>query len=490
MGRMTPVVVGVTLLAGCAQLAGIDETSGPTTPDQATLSVERVSIGSAVVVGPQDLSANTAQFLVPDDTAEDGFSHVDAELVANDTWGAKVPGAPAVLFDLPDKPDPQKRMLDLGIRNTFMSFGVLEHPNPEAPPGAAMLTVRGTLPSAYAATESLQVYIVGAWAQRAIPGADLPMVGDTAFGPVTFAYGMMNALTQRPLEKITTADAVLLLRYIGNRLTGVMEGAPFEQTGSDMVMGTMTNVAPAETLDIMVGPPAAVAARFAPARPAVPNLSMVWSLHAAPGAQYAFDSGPLLHQAAVAMADTGMVNATYGNPFVAKGWPTTLTWQATASRSYTPAGQTLPATLQAGLQQIVAPTPSQVLDFPAGLPEAISIDGRPLSTDGVTIAKPTQPVSVTFVSAIQTNTLYAVNLYELVPNAGGTALSHQLVLSTYALAPRATFPPGLFEAGKIYVLRAYCIQGGLPKAAEGDLRVRSLPYAHGFLDSGVFTVMP
>jgi hypothetical protein len=40
------------------------------------------------------------------------------------------------------------------------------------------------------------------------------------------------------------------------------------------------------------------------------------------------------------------------------------------------------------------------------------------------------------------------------------------------------------------VLRAYCIQGGFPKAVEGDLRVRSLPYAHGFLDSGVILVMP
>lgn len=484
MGRMTPVVLGVTFLAGCAQLAGIDETSGPASPDRATLSVERVSVGSAIVVGPQDLSANTAQYLLPDDV------RVDADLIENDTWGAKVTGTPPVLFDLPDKPDPKKRLLDVKVRNAFMSFGVLEHPSPEPPPGTAMLTMRSTLPSGWTATESLQVYIVGTWAQRAIPAADNPVLADTAFGPVTFAYGAMSALTGRPLEKITTADAVLLLRYAGGKLTGVMEGAPFEQTGSDMVMGTMTAVPAAETLDIMVGPPAAVAARFAPARPAVPSLSMVWQLHAAPGAQYAYDTGPLLTQGNVAMADSGAVTATYGNPFVAKGWPTTLTWQATASRSYTPAGQTLPATLQASLQQIVAPTTGQVLDFPAGLPEAISLDTRPLSTDGVMIPKPTAPVHVSFVSAIQTNTLYAVNLYELVPNAGGTALVHDLRISAITLAPEVDLPPELFEAGKIYVVRAYCIQGGFPKAAEGDLRVRSLPYAHGFLDSGVFTVMP
>lgn len=490
MGRMTPVVVGVTFLAGCAQLAGIEETSGPATPDLATLSVERVSIGAAIVVAPQDLSASTAQYLVPDDTAEGGLLRVDTELVANDTWGGKVEGTPPILFDLPDKPDPKKRQLDLGVRDAFMSFTVLEHPSPEPPPGTAMLTVTSTLPSAYAATESLQVYVVGTWAQRGIPTADLPVVGATAFGPVTFAYGAMSSITQRPLEKITAADAVLLLRYIGNRLTGVLEAAPFEQTGSDMVMGTMTAVAASDTLDVMVGPPAAVAARFAPARPAVPNLSMVWQLHAAPGAQYAVDTGPLLHQAAVAMADTGMINVMYGNPFVAKGWPTTLTWQASASRSYTPAGQTLPATLSAGLQQIVAPTAGLVLDFPAGLPEAISIDNRPLSTDGVMIAKPTAPVHVTFVSAIQNNTLYAVNLYALVPNAGGTALVHDLRITSFARAPEVTFPSELFEAGTFYVLRAYCIQGSFDKVAEGDLRVRSLPYAHGFLDSGVFAVMP
>ena len=490
MGRMTPVVVGVTFLASCAQLAGIEETSGPATPDLATLSVERVSIGAAVVVAPQDLSANTAMYLVPDAAAEDGLSRVDAELVANDTWGAKVPDAPPILFDLPDKPDPKKRHLDLGVRNAFTSLIELEHPNPEPPPGAAMLTVSATLPSAYAANESLQMFIVGAWAVRGIPGADLPAVGATDFGPVTFAYGMMSSFGQRPLEKVRTSDAVLLLRYVGNRLTGVLEAAPFDQTGSDMVMGTMSAVAASETLDVMVSPPAAVAARFAPARPAVPNISMVWQLHAAPGAQYAVDNGPLLHQAAVAMTDTGMINAMYGNPFVAKGWPTTLTWQATATRSYTPPPQTLPATLSAGLQQMVAPTAGQVLDFPVGLPEAISIDGRPLSTDGVMIPKPTAGVRVSFVTAFQENTLYAVNLYELVPNAGGTALVHELRLHSMLRTREATLPPELFEAGKFYVLRAFCIQGGYPKAAEGDLRVRSLPYAHGFLDSGVFTVMP
>jgi hypothetical protein len=487
MGRMTPVVVGVTFLAGCAQLAGIDETSGPGTPDLATLSVERVSVGSAIVIGPQDLSASMAQYLLPDEM------RADAPLVANDTWGADVPGAPPVLFDLPDKPDPKKRLLDLGARNGFMSFAVLEHPNPEPPPGTAMLTVTSTLPSGFdAATESLQVYIVGAWAQRAIPTAEEPVLMATAFGPVTFAYGAMTAITTHPLEKITTADAVLLLRYTspGNHLSGVMEAVPFEQTGSDMVMGTMTAVPASETLDFMVGPPATVAARFAPARPAVPNLSMVWQLHAAPGATYAVDNGPLLTQGSIGMADTGAVTATYGNPFVAKGWPTTLTWQATASRSYTPDGQTLPATLQAGLQQIEAPTSGQMLDFPAGLPEAVSIDGLPLSADGVEIPKPTAAVNVTFVSAIQNNTLYAVNLYELVPNAGGTALVHELRIAALASTPAVALPPELFETGKLYVLRAFCIQGGFPKAAEGDLRVRSLPYSHGFLDSGVFTVMP
>jgi hypothetical protein len=224
-------------------------------------------------------------------------------------------------------------------------------------------------------------------------------------------------------------------------------------------------------------------------RPSMPTVSMAWYLHAAPGYETGNDNGPTLNAAGVAMADTGMISATYGNPFVTKGWPTVLTWSTSASRTYAPAGQ-LPVALSAGLFQLLEPTAGAVLDLPAGLPEVITIDGRPLSSDGLTIPAPTKPLHITFVSGITTNTLYQLQVYELVPNAANTALVQKIVLSATAITPQFTLAPDVLAAGKLYNLRAICLQGGYPAAAAGDLRQRSLPTAVGFLDGGVFKVTP
>ncbi|MBA3458357.1 MAG: hypothetical protein H0T46_00225 [Deltaproteobacteria bacterium] len=491
MGRTTPAVLGVTFLCSCAQLAGIEETSSGS-PDRVTLTVERVSIGATVVRAPMDLSGLAAQYLVPDDAEPDGLRRVDTELLQPDTWSAaiKSPAAPPVVFDLPTDPAVSRHQYDFDLRNLYTLFSRLEHPNPEPAPMGAMLTVRSMLPTPYAATESFQLYTLGSWNIRGFSGAELPVVGDMVFGPQAFAFSSMSSITGRPLEKITTADAVMFLRYLGSRLTGVMEAAPFDQTGTDTITGTLTNVPADQQLKVMLGPPAAVAARFAPARPAVPNLSMSWTLRAAPGYEIGNDNGPMLHQAPVVMADSGAVDVMYGNPFVSKGWPTVLTWSASASRSYTPAGQALPVGLNAGLAQIVQPMTDQVLDLPAGLPEVISIDNRPLSSDGAMIPKPTLPVRVTFASSITSNTLYQVTLYQLVPNAAGTALVPKHILGTTGLEPDFTLPPELFMPGTLYMLRATCLQGGHPDAADGDLRARGLPLSYGYLDSGVFSVMP
>lgn len=493
MGRMSSVLPGLALggLVGCAQLAGIDETSGPGADSRVSLKMERISIGATVVRAPMDLTGLAAEYLVADDVAEDGYQHVPADLLELDTWSAAVgTGTPAIRFFTPDYPDAISRILDFPQRVYLGLFGAMEHPNPQPAPPGATLTVRATLPTGFAATESFQLYTLGSWSVRGFPAGELPAVGATAFGPVTFPFSAATSLSGRPLEKITPADAVLLLRYVGNKLTGVMEAAPFEQTGMDTLMGTMTAVAPAETLAIQVGPPASVAARFAPARPALPNVSMAWYLHAAPGYEVANDNGPLLNAAGVAMADTGMVSQTYGNPFVAKGWPTVLTWTTVAARTYKPAAQTLSIDLHAGLFQVVKPAGGMVLDLPVGLPEVISIDGMPLSTDGLTVAKPTRPAEVTFVVGAAMDTFYQLQVYEIVPNMGSTALTQKLVMSTAGLEPKLVVPADTFVAGHAYSLRAICVQGGHPGLAEGDFTRRELPIAVGYLDSGVFTVNP
>ncbi len=489
---MSCVLPGVVLggLVGCAQLAGIDDTTGLVPVERVSLQLEKISIGATVVRTPLDLTGLTAEYLVLDDAEPDGIRHVSAELTMPDTWSAAIAdGTPPVRFQTPDYPEPVAKLWDFPLRDLIGLYGRMEHANPQPAPAGAMVTLRATLPTAFAATESFQLYTLGSWTTRGFAGAELPAVGALAFGPLTFPFSSVSSLTGRPLEKITTADAVMFLRYIGNRLTGVMEATPFDQTGADSIMGTVTAVAANQTLDIKVGPPTAVAQRFAPARPAMPALSMAWYLHAAPGYEIANDNGPLLHAASVAMADTGMISVAYGNPFVAKGWPTTLTWTTVATRTYTQAGQP-PIDLHAGLYQVVAPTAGMVLDLPAGLPEVITVDGKPLSTDGLSIAKPTKPVRVTFVAAITTNTLYQVQLYELVPNVSATARVQNIVLSATALKPDITLPPDLFVAGHSYNLRAICIQGGYPDVEIGDLRRRELPLAVGYLDGGAFTVTP
>lgn len=476
---------------GCAQLAGIDETSGPVTPDRVSLQFERYSLGATIVRAPLDLTGLAAEYLLPDEAEADGLLHVPAELLVPDTWSAAIPeGAPAVRFFAPDYPEPVARIWDFGQRNIVGLFARLEHPNPEPAPPGAMLTVGATLPTAFAANESLQLYTLGAWGTRGFGGTELPAPGATVFGPVTFPFSSVQSLGGRPLDKITTADVVLFLRYVGNRLTGVMEAAPFDQTGADTVMGTMTAVAGSETLAIQVGPPAAIAQRYALAQPALPSLSMAWYLHAAPGFEIANDNGPLLEAAGVAMADTGTINAPYGNPFVAKGWPTVLTWSTAATRTYTPAAPMLPLELRAGLFQYALPTAGLVLDLPAGLPEVITLDSKPLSTDGLTIAKPTKAVTVTFVAGTAADTFYQLQLFEIVPNPAGTALIQKTVVGLSALHPTFTLPPDVLVAGHTYNLRAICVRGGYPAFSEGDLTKRELPMAVGYLDGGVFTVTP
>lgn len=493
MGRTFPVLVALAAggLAGCAQLAGIDDTTGLVPPDRVSLAAEHLSIGATLVRAPQDLTGHGATYYVPDATQPDGLQHVAAELLTPDTWSAAIPeGAYPIEFELPEVPVTMRRMFDFPQRNIYGLYGVLEHPAPRPAPMGAMMTVQAMLPSAVVAGESFQLYSVGTWIVRPFGAAEGPPVGATTLGPFAFPYASASSITGRPLEQITTDDAVLLLRYVGNKLTGVLSAAPFTQTTADTVSGTMQPVAVNQMLDIMVGPPAAVAARYAPARPAIPNVQMAWYLHAAPGAELASDTGPLLDAVGVAPTDTGKITVPYGNPFATRGWPTVLTWSTNAYRTITPAGQTLPINLYGGLFQVATPTPGLALDLPAGLPEVITLDGQSLSTDNLTIPKPTKAITVSFVPGIPNQTMYQLQLFELVPNTANTSLVQKIVFGASGSKPEFTLPPDVLVVGKRYQFRAICVQGSFPAIADGDLRMRSLPLALGYLDGGVFTVTP
>src|SRR6187200_7846 len=98
------------MLCGCAQLFGIDETTGR--PPQASLTFDRASIGVRVTYAPQDLSASMATYLLPDDAGPSGLARIPAAQAELGRWTAPFTVAAPVLFDLPDYPKPVLRMFD------------------------------------------------------------------------------------------------------------------------------------------------------------------------------------------------------------------------------------------------------------------------------------------------------------------------------------------------------------------------------------------
>jgi hypothetical protein len=479
------IVAGITVVSGCAQLFGLDETDKD--PDfGVSLAWQRNSIGATVVAAPQDLTGRTATYLVADDAEPTGLARVIADQPAADLWTADLRGLPAVQFDLPDFPAPLARQFEFASKDVVGLFNVFEHPNPTPGDPNAMLTVQVALEAPYN-NEGLQLFTLGSWNLR---GLEPPLVGSLAIAPPPFTFGSMSSLTGRPHEALTTADAVVALRYVGNDLTGFAEIPAFNQTATDTLVGTMAPNPKDQMLDIRVDQ-ANVAQRYTAVRPAMANLSMSWSLRAAPGYATANDLGPLLNAAGVGPADPTSITVPFGNPFAAThDWKTTLRWATQQSRTTVPPGQTLPVTLLARMEEVHLPSPALELKLPAGLPELISFDATPLSIDGIAIPTPTRAVRISFVTNPAANTFYQVQLLDLVPNMAMTELDRVVVYAVAGSEPRFTLPPEVFVTGHYYAIRAISVQGGHPGIADGDLTQRELPFAQAFMDSGVFQVTP
>ena len=494
MGRAATLVV-IVGLTGCAQLFGIDSTSGPSSGDDAppapssSLKYQRISIGAQAVRSPLDLTNDTAIYIVPDMTDPSGIRRVPVTQTATDTWTAPLTAPAPVFFDLPDFPTPIKRIFDFPEQNLFGLFGVLEHPNPQPAPAGATLTINVGLNPVYAG-ELLRLFTVGSWNLRDAPAGEVA-AGAGAWN-VTFPFSSVSSQVGRPLEQITTDDAVYLLRYGAGTsdLQGVLEVTPFTQSVSDTLTGTISPNPHDRTLSFTVDT-AAVATRFSATRPAMANLSMSWSVVAAPGYQIVSNAGPVLQAAGVA-AGGDSISVPYGNPFVANhDWPDVLTWSTAESRSFTPPALGLPVAPQTGMFQLAFPTAGMALSLPAGLPITLTMSGTPLTTDGVMMTvDPAKAVDVSFVADVPANTAYQLQLFELVPNSqtAPTALVYQQKLGATGSKPEFLLPPELFEVGKTYVLRAICIQGGFPTLGMGDLTNRMPPQAVSFLDGAVFTV--
>jgi hypothetical protein len=241
-------------------------------------------------------------------------------------------------------------------------------------------------------------------------------------------------------------------------------------------------------LEVTISPD--ITRRYTTVRPGVSGLTMGWSLVAAPGAAMASNDGPVLNSGPLMATDVG-VSAMYANPFAGPphDWPTIFTLSTFETRDYKPS-MDVTVTLFAGMYQYVEPSQGMKVNLDAGLPESIRVNTVPFSNDGMTMAKPTSFVTVAFDANPPTNTLFGLQLFDLLPSTDGTRLDYHLVLE--ALGDKATFqlPPEIFQVGHSYTLRAICTAGGFPALSSGDLTVRQLPMSQSFLDSGVFTVMP
>ncbi len=463
-------------LAGCAQLFGIDNTTGPGTGSGATLSIQRVSIGAAINKAPQDLSMQTASFLVGDATS---LVPTTAVVSAPGVWSADVADTPPVLFTLPDLPMGAQHLWALPSRAMKGNLIAFEHPNSTMPSATSALSLNVTIP-AYAG-EKLQVYAVGAWMEHVLAGAELPAANATTIA-TTIPYSMFTPATGSPAARITLADVVLVLRYTGATLAGVLQATPFDQTdGTDNIGGTMVAVTADKTLSIPL--PTDLTTRYQAVRPAVGAPASSWNVTAAPGESLGLATGVSLLSGAPAATDT-MVTGMFGDPFDSLGWPAVFSLSTSASRTYTL--NTIPVTLSASLSvKVDASATTAPLD--AGLPNTILVGTTMLNSDGQMLTvDQTTPVAVSFLSDKSMNTLYTANIYELVVN--GMAIDRNLVIAATSTTPSFLFPAGTLQSGHTYVINAACFQGGFPNAAMGDLQTSSLPMAHGALDSAVFTV--
>jgi hypothetical protein len=483
----TLAVGAVVSSVGCAQLAGIDNTTDKGR-NADTVAIQRVSIGATLVTSDLELGGLQATYLVDDGAGATQL--VPADNPATGMWRADLPDPAPVRFTLPDVPAPFPRLFSFPYRGLAVAFAPLEHPNRTPAPFAATLTVTAPLGTPAALGEVFRAYTVGSWTSRDFSAAEVP-VGAAQIGPVTYALAPANSTSGRPeLDRITTQDAFLVLRYTGAALTGVAEATPFDQTGTDTVTTpAMAPVVQDQQLDVKVTP-AALMTRYQAVRPAVSALAMGWSVVAAPGARYASNAGPVLQSGTLTAADSGVSMVKYGNPFAARGWTTIFTLATSESRTVTPAGTTTPVTLVAGMNQFIEPSAGFELTLPAGLPFTISLDGHPLLTDDIKIAKPTAFVEVSFQSDNTTATLFNLQVLDLLPNAAGTALEPHVVLAAAGSAPTFKLPPDVLVPGHRYTLRAFCTSGGYPNIAAGDFQTRMLPLSQSYFDSALFTVMP
>ncbi|HEX4449970.1 MAG TPA: hypothetical protein VH143_03815 [Kofleriaceae bacterium] len=510
MGRLAFVATLALLGAGCAQLLGLDTTTGAgsaVTPDAppgtVNLEVTRLSVGASITTAPQDLTGlPVANWLVADPSDPTQLMRVAGKQVAPDTWEATIAdGNPPVEFTLgSDYPDEYRRLIALPQRNLKFLYGIYEHPDPVAIPAPPdSFAVNMTLASPYATGDSFYVEAIGGWGYHPFNGAELPApdMGLTAIA-ATETYAPYDGTTGagfvpwsgRPLDALTTGDTLIGLHYRASGLIGAGEFPAFAEGSAASISETMVGVTTAP-LDVMVNP-ATVNQRLQATRPAGGGVAMSWAVVAAPGYATASGLGPTLNSAAVVATDPGMITAPYGNPFASRGWNAMFEWVSSNNRSVTLAGGGAAyVATSGGLQDFAEVSSGLSLMTPAPLPITISVNGTALVADNMTVAMDlSKPVTLELEADTNaTPTLYQFNVYNLVLDATSNTWGAHVAYVAMCSANSVTIPNDVFVAGNVYMIRGHTFVGGFPNLATGDFTTRQLPYSLGYLDGGIFTVM-
>jgi hypothetical protein len=476
--------------SGCAQLFGIDETSGPTIdPSRVSLTMQRWSIGASVSKNPLDMSKQTADFLVDDGAGN--YTKLPGENTATDVLSAALPApaTPPVLFSLPDLGTPFKRLWANPARDRRGVFAVHEHPSPQPPSPSSQIMLTATLPSGYASGESFRVEVIGAWMLRGLASGELPApdLGNMNIN-TTLPFSSFSRITGSPAARITSQDVVVVERYMGNRLTGVYQVPPFDQTdGTDPINANLVAVPTNKSVSATVTPPTYMQ-RFSAVRPSVSGLGMSWVITAAPGWSIGSNAGPLLNAANVAMTDT-MISTTWGNPYESLDWRSLLQFNTSSSRSYMFMG--IAMGLSAQMYVNAEPGMGMTLDMPAGLPINIRVNQVPLSTDGMSVMLDlTKPVEVDAITDRPNATTYYVSVYEVALSMDGMSVERKLLVdAAFTGEPKIKLPPELFQIGHYYYFDFRCMQGGYMNGATGDFQTLTLPYSVSRADSAVFQVV-
>lgn len=489
------VALCACLLSGCVQLFGLEDTTsgggddGGPQPTDVSVQMQLISVGTGAARTPYDVSGLKASFLVAD-TGE--FQRV-AATATGDTWSAPIAdGTPPMEINLGlDLPDPFRRLYAVKQRNLKVLYGIYGHADATPVAAGAELDVTLTLPAPTDGSEGIQIYGVGTWANHGFAAGTDYVVGAQTIGPIAVPYAQASwgSLNGRPLAKVTAADTLVGLRYVGNQLMGAAEFAAFDQNDTATpISATMTAVS-AAPLDVHMSP-ADIDNRLKMPAPNGTTLGMSWSVNAAPGWEIANGTGPQLNAAGIALTDSGAITAPFGNPFAAKGWKSTFSLGTNKLRTYAvPALMNLPVNLYCGLNQIAEVAPGLTLDTPAALPVLVLINTMPLGTDGQTITiDPAKSVALSLVADRADALYYQYNIYELRVNAAMTGLETRVAYVVVTDDKDVTIPNDVLVAGKTYFIRAHAIKGGYPSFNEGNYWNRNLPYSVGYLDAGVFTV--